>query len=79
MEPEQLNGASAEGAGQQQQTESVEEAAQVTNQFLDPSPAVRCAWRTDPGFELSGLSCQSMVGCECRMIGMLRRKLKVDL
>lgn len=29
MEPEQLNGTSAEGAGQQEQTESPEEAAQV--------------------------------------------------
>lgn len=30
MEPEQLNGTSAEAAGQQEQTESAEEAAQVT-------------------------------------------------
>lgn len=30
MEPEQLNGTSTEGAGQQEQTESPEEAAQVT-------------------------------------------------
>lgn len=29
MEPEQLNGTSAEGAGQQEPTESVEEATQV--------------------------------------------------
>lgn len=29
MEPEQLNGASGEGAGQEEQTESPEEAAQV--------------------------------------------------
>lgn len=29
MEPEQLNGSSAEGAGQQEQTESPEEAVQV--------------------------------------------------
>lgn len=30
MEPEQLNGTSMEGAGQEEQTESPEEAAQVT-------------------------------------------------
>ena len=34
MEPEQLNGTSAEGAGQQEQTESPEEAAQVTPRFI---------------------------------------------
>lgn len=34
MEPEQLNGTSAEGAGQQEQTESPEEAAQVTPDLL---------------------------------------------
>lgn len=41
MEPEQLNGTSAEGAGQQEQTESPEEAAQVMPDSQTPQVLLR--------------------------------------